>query len=206
MSGAPRSRRSFLSSISAALLPGAIAFSLAARGVVPEWPSDSLHHLAFKFEMSDGRAEPIAATAGRVRVVSMFYASCPMVCPLTFETIRQIEKSLTAAERPLFGVVVISIDPARDTPDALHTLAKARHLDEKAWRIGRASPADTRTLAAALGIQFRALDNGDFNHSTVLVLLDPQGRIVGRSSKLGVPDPTFLHLVRRAIEQVRKPS
>jgi protein SCO1/2 len=182
-----------------------ILFSLIARGAAPEWPSDSLHHLPFELEMSDGHAEPLAATAGRVRVVSMFYASCPMVCPLTFETIRQIERSLTAAERPLFGVVVVSVDPARDTPGALHALAKARHVDDKAWRIGRASPADTRALAAALGIQFRALENGDFNHSTVLVLLDPQGRIVGRSSKLGAPDPEFIQLVRRTIARAGNP-
>ena len=204
MSRESHARRSILWCAGAFLLSLASLCPLAAHGAALEWPSDSLHHLAFDLETSDGGAESLSRTAGRVRVVSMFYASCPMVCPMTFETVRQIEKSLTAAERRLFGVILVSIDPARDTPGALHALAKARHVDDETWRIARASPSDTRALAAALGIQFRALDNGDFNHSTVLVLLDPQGRIVGRSSKLGVPDPAFIRLVRRTIDEARK--
>ena len=163
------------------------------------WPSDSLHQLVFNLETSDGKTEPLARSAGRVRVVSMFYARCPMICPMTFETVRQIERALTAQERKSFGVLLVTVDPERDTPQALHALAGSRHVDDRLWRIARASPADTRTLAAALDIQYRALENGEFNHSTVLVLLDREGRIAGRSSSLGTPDPQFIRTVRDTI-------
>jgi len=55
-------------------------------------------------------------------------------------------------------------------------------------------------LAAVLGVQYRALDNGDFDHASVLVLLDAGGRVLARSRKTGVPDPEFLAAVRAAAD------
>ena len=163
------------------------------------WPSDSLHLLPVALEASTGERFTLADTAGRVRVVSMFYASCPMVCPMTIETIRQIERAIPPPARAKFGVILATVDPERDTPKALHALAVQRHVDDRKWRLARATPSDTRALAAALGIQYRALDNGDFNHSTVLVLLDAEGRPIARSTRIGTADPQFIETVRKAL-------
>ena len=38
----------------------------------------------------------------------------------------------------------------------------------------RPHPRDVRTIAGLLGIRYRALADGDFNHTTVLVLLDAE--------------------------------
>lgn len=63
-----------------------------------------------------------------------------------------------------------------------------------------ASAADernTRKLAALLNIQYRELPSGDFNHTSVLILLDAEGRIVGRTSVIGEADPAFVKLVAK---------
>jgi protein SCO1/2 len=45
------------------------------------------------------------------------------------------------------------------------------------------------------------LANGDFNHTSALVLLDAEGRIVARTEKIGsVPDPEFVAAVRRQVK------
>jgi len=44
-------------------------------------------------------------------------------------------------------------------------------------------------VAAVLGIQYRRLANGEYNHSSLIDVLDAQGRIVARSGKLGEADP-----------------
>jgi protein SCO1/2 len=44
-----------------------------------------------------------------------------------------------------------------------------------------------RTIAAMLNVQYRQLPGGEFNHSTVITLLSPQGEIEATSSKLGLP-------------------
>jgi protein SCO1/2 len=50
-----------------------------------------------------------------------------------------------------------------------------------------------------LGVRYRQLADGDFNHTSALLLLDADGRILARTEKLGgVPDPEFLAAVRQA--------
>jgi len=132
-------------------------------------------------------------------VVSVFSASCPMVCPMTFEAVRQVEATLSAGERRRFGVLLATIDPQRDTRETLQGLAEARRANRPGWWVTRTTPSDTRALAAALGIQYRAMENGEFSHSTVLVLLDAQGRIVARTEQISSADPEFVRQVRAAL-------
>lgn len=45
----------------------------------------------------------------------------------------------------------------------------------------------------------RALADGEFNHTSALILLDADGRILARTELVGTrPDPEFLAAVRRA--------
>jgi hypothetical protein len=48
-------------------------------------------------------------------------------------------------------------------------------------------------------LQYRALDNGDFNHSTARILVDAQGRIVGRTSERAGADPVFVKLLKATL-------
>ena len=81
----------------------------------------------------------------------------------------------------------MSLDPGRDTPDALLALARARHVDESRWRLLRAPEDTVREIAALLGIKYRRLPDGNFNHSSVITLLSPDGVIVARDEGLGQP-------------------
>ena len=62
-----------------------------------------------------------------------------------------------------------------------------------------------RAIAGVLGVRYRQLANGEFNHSSELILLDADGRILARSDKVGsVPDPAFVAQVRRALAPAAK--
>ena len=51
-----------------------------------------------------------------------------------------------------------------------------------------------------LGIRYRELADGEFNHTSALVLLDSQGRVLARTERMGSqPDPEFLAVVRKAL-------
>lgn len=165
----------------------------------PSWPGDSIHHIDVGIETSDGRRTSLAATGGRVRLVTMFYARCPMACPLTIDTLRSIDRELPAAQRANLRVLLLTLDPEVDTPAALRALAAERRIDETRWMLGRTSASDTRELAAALAIQYRRLENGEFNHASVIVLLSADGRVLARTSRMGKPDPAFVALVRSSL-------
>ena len=58
-----------------------------------------------------------------------------------------------------------------------------------------------RSVAGVLGVRYRQLADGEFNHTSALVLLDRDGRIVARTEKIGsVVDPEFIAAVHRALK------
>lgn len=163
-------------------------------------PGDSLYHLDAPLVDQDGRAFRFADGRGRPRVVSLFYASCKFVCPLIIETVQKTERALPEATRGGLDVLLVSLDPDRDTPEALRRVADKRKVDTPRWRLARTDKGHVRQLAALLGVQYKQLDDGEFSHASVLVLLDAEGRIVARSERLGEADAGFVAAVRGVLD------
>lgn len=182
----------------ALLLP--MACPLGATPATKPLPADSVMQLRESFTDQDGRDFTLAGRRGQPQLVSMFYTSCPYMCPLIIDTGLGVDAKLAPAERAKLRVLLVSIDPGRDTPAALQALAKKRHLDTRRWTLARTDADGVRKTAAVLGVRYRRLADGEFNHSSVLVLLDADGRILARSTKMGAnPEPEFLAKVRAAL-------
>jgi protein SCO1/2 len=165
-------------------------------------PTDSIYRANLTLTDAQSRRMPWAGQRGEVRIVSMFYTSCTFSCPMLVESIKVVLQALSSEERESLKVTLISLDPKRDTPAALTKMQKDRDLDPARWTLLRPEPQDTRTLAALLGVRYRALANGDFNHTTLSVLVDAEGRIVASTEGIrGVPDPAFLGAVRKTLAQ-----
>ena len=174
------------------LLAGA---SLAA----PPLPKDSIYQLDLPLTDSAGRTADWEQLRGKPRLVSMFYTSCQYICPLIVESGKAVERQLTPAQRAKLGVALISMDPARDTPAALKKVVGDRKIDASRWLLASPRSNDVRQVAAVLGIRYRQLADGEFNHTSALVLVDAQGRILARTEMLGSkPDPAFVAAVRKA--------
>ena len=93
-----------------------------------------------------------------------------------------------------------SFDAERDTPEVLAKLARERKVDLNRWKLARASDDRVRELAAVLGLKYRRLEGGAFNHSSAIALLDSSGRIAGRIEGLSQPVDS---LVSRATALLR---
>jgi len=135
---------------------------------------------------------------GNPVLISMFYATCPDACPLLIADLQRIERELPPRVKADLRIVLVSLDPERDTPDALRALAQTRHVDESRWRLLRAPEDTVREIAAVLGIKYRRLPDGSFNHSSVITLLDPTGAIVARDEAVGGPHEVLLRSLRVA--------
>ena len=165
-------------------------------------PVDSVLQVDGRFVAQDGRAFALAERRGRPQLVTMFYTSCPYMCPLLIDAAKGIDHALTADERAKLPVLLVSFDSVRDTPEALQAQATKRKLDTPRWTLATTDAATVRKLAGVLDIRYRALADGGFNHTGVLVLLDADGRILARTEAVGaVPDPVFLKAVRQAIAE-----
>ncbi len=159
-------------------------------------PPASLYHLEAALTDQSGAARGLDVYRGHPVLVTMFYSSCQATCPLIVDTLRATERELTPQQRAGLRVLMISIDPQRDTPAALNAVAQERHLDTARWTLAHADAATVRTIAALLNVQYRQLPSGEFNHSTVIALLSPRGEIEASSSVLGHADPALLAKLR----------
>ncbi|HAZ61797.1 MAG TPA: hypothetical protein DCY89_09525 [Gammaproteobacteria bacterium] len=119
---------------------------------------------------------------GSWHLVFFGYTHCPDVCPMTLGVMRELAARLERAPAAVpLGFLFVSVDPARDTPEVLR--------DYLAWFsprfIGLTGPeANIAGLAQALGIAWvppRQQPDGEYlvDHSAAVLLLDPEGRLVG---------------------------
>ena len=92
-------------------------------------PSKSLYQLKAPLVSQDGRAIGLDVYRGQPVLVTMFYASCQATCPLIIDTLRAVEKRSSPDQQKNLRVLLVSIDPDRDTPEALAATAKQRGLD-----------------------------------------------------------------------------
>ena len=180
-----------------------LAFAAPAKPL----PTDSVYQLPAPLTDQDGRTADWRTRRGRPQLVAMFYTSCQYICPLIVDSGLAVQRELSAAERARLDVLLVSMDPARDTPAALGKVATQRKLDRARWTLASPRRDDVRAVAGVLGVRYRALADGEFNHTSALVLLDGEGRVVARTEKIGsVPDPEFLAEVRKLLAKAPAPA
>lgn len=173
------------------ILLALLLVTMGARAESP-YPPQSIYNLQANLTNQSGIAHGLDVHQGHPVLVTMFYGSCPMACPMLIDTLRTVERAVTPAQRTRLRVLMVSIDPDRDTVQHLQTLAQERRIDSSRWTLARTDEASVRKIAAVLNIQYRRLPDGNYNHSSIVSLLTPRGEIAQQSSVLGKADAALL--------------
>lgn len=127
----------------------------------------------------DGAIVDRSIFEGQWDVVFFGFTNCPDICPATMTVLGQARRALAADGRqPLPRIVLVSVDPERDTPEAM-----ARYIayfgEDNLGLTGELD--EIRKLTDALGIFFQkaGTDEGVYgvDHSTVVLVIDPDGRL-----------------------------
>ena len=177
---------------------GLLAACAVRPGLATPAGDRSIYALSVPMTDQNGRDFQLANARGEPVLVSMFYSSCDAVCPMIFETLKLTLAQLPAALRQRVRVVMVSFDPVRDTVPVLKQTAQTRQVDDH-WTLARPSEADARKVAALLGVQYRRLASGEFNHSSNVLLLDAEGQIAWRSNTLGAVDAKLVQSLRKLL-------
>ena len=162
----------------------------------------SIYNLNVTLTNAAGAQHGLDVHRGHPVLVTMFYGSCPMACPLLIDTMRATERTVSPADRERLRMLLISIDPERDTVANLSALSSSRKLDASRWTIARTDAVSVRKIAAVLGIQYRKLPDGSYNHSSIVTLLTTEGEIAVQSFELGKADPELL----AALTKIAQPA
>lgn len=132
----------------------------------------------FQLTADNGRPFTKAQLQGHWTIVFPGFTSCPDICPTTLAFLKTLTAAMQGDGRNL-GVVFLSVDPARDTPERM---AGYVHYFNPAFVGVTAQEPELGRLAQALGIAYVKVagatpETYTMDHSAALVLLDPQARI-----------------------------
>jgi protein SCO1/2 len=115
---------------------------------------------------------------GHWNLVFFGFTHCPDICPLTLQVLADARQQLAdAGQSPLPRIVLVSVDPERDTPDILRQYVAYFGTDN----LGITGNIDElRKLTNGLGIFFEKAasndDNYSVNHSAVVLVINPAGQ------------------------------
>jgi protein SCO1 len=126
---------------------------------------------------SAGKPFELSSLRGKVVVVSFVYTTCTGVCPGTTQAMVRVKQALEEAR--LWGdsvaFVSITLDPGRDTPDALRRYARLFRADDAAWHFLSGPPERVRSVIADWGMWVKAGPTGVLDHPSRVFLLDARG-------------------------------
>ncbi|HZS33971.1 MAG TPA: SCO family protein [Methylomirabilota bacterium] len=150
------------------------------------------------FSLVDHRGTPVSADSlrGRPVVLTFVYASCHGTCPALVARLRALEARYPAPAR----FVAVTLDPERDTPEALAAQA-ARWGLGPAWHLLTGDPAAVQRLAAAHGVHAVRLPDGEIAHDNVVILLDRAGRVAFTYRGLAHPQARLATALGQLIDE-----
>ena len=138
------------------------------------------------------------ALRGKVLLVYFGYTHCPDVCPISLATMNEALNAMAPDTRRQIQPLMISVDPERDTPDALATYTSYFHPSLLGLT---GSPAEIAAVAKAFGagyVRHPARPDGSYavDHSGTTFVVDKRGKLVEMVPP-GVPASEFSAIVQR---------
>lgn len=151
----------------------------------------------FALRDPDGTMRRLSDFSGKVVVMTFGYLQCPNFCPLTLAKLTEALGDLGAEARRV-QVLFVTLDPARDVPEALRQYVTAF---DPSFIALRPEEADTRDFALAFRIYYERVqapgrEGYDIDHATFSYVFDARGRL-----RLVLP---FDQTARQISEDLRK--
>ncbi len=149
-------------------------------------------HPAFVVPSTNGPVT-IGQGAGKVQVVTFLFTRCPkaMYCPLLMRKLYQMQGDIKGHAQ----IVAVTLDPERDSIEALQDYGEKRLADPQVISFGRVELDQLQDLLVLAGAS-RDDSGGAIEHNLRLMVLDSQGRLVYRhkDNNWDVPELTRLIL------------
>ena len=132
-----------------------------------------------EFSLVDQHGNPADQTVfeGHWDLVFFGFTHCPDICPTTLQVLSTAKTALEErGQSPLPRIVLVSVDPERDTPEIMSQYVDY-FGDDNLGITG--SLEEVRKLTSGLGIYFekQSADGDDYvvDHSAAVLVIDPDG-------------------------------
>jgi protein SCO1/2 len=129
---------------------------------------------AFDLVDQHGQLTSMDAFRGRPVLVAFAYAHCETICPAVVRDVIDAQARLTDRAP---AVLIVTLDPWRDTPARLPAIASAWKLPPEAHVLSGEPDQVERALNAWRIPRARNERTGDLSHPSLVYVIDPGGRI-----------------------------
>lgn len=174
-----KASRQFLVIVAALGLGLALFGAFALRELSDRAEGQGVARIGGPFDLVAQNGEPFtdARLKGRPHIVFFGYTHCPDFCPTTLTQISSVFGELGADAK--IGALFVSIDPQRDTPQAMREYLES--FDPRIIGV-TGSDAQIRAIAKAYKVYFKKQDGEGgaytMDHTGVVYLMDADGRFV----------------------------
>ncbi|WP_420816100.1 SCO family protein [Paraburkholderia phosphatilytica] len=156
-----------------------------------------------RFSLTDDTGKPVTAQSfhGDTTLVYFGYTHCPDVCPETMARLMQVLGKL-GNDAHHVRILFITVDPARDTPKALHDYVGAFDAQHAIGLTGSDAQIEGLAQRYRVAYQMEKRDpNGDYEvtHSSAIYVFDADGHARLLATDNDTPD-VIAHDLRRVID------
>ncbi len=188
--------------VAAAFLAGLVLFYgvfyfAAGRGFAPNLaPAAAAIGGPFRLTDQDGRSFSDADMKGKPFLVFFGFTHCPDVCPTTLFEVSEIFAKL-GADADRVGALFVTVDPERDTPDKMKDYLSSfdPHLRGLSGDVAAIAAMEKVYRVYAKKVPLEG-DDYSMDHSTIVYLMDKQGRFVAPFSLKRKPEDAAADLRR----------
>ncbi|MFD2670701.1 SCO family protein [Marinicrinis sediminis] len=135
---------------------------------------------AFELQNLNGETVTLENTNGKARLFYFFFSTCKDVCPPTTFVLSEVQEELKKEEA--FGedtaIIQITFDPENDTPERLKEFSSGYGADDSGWYfLTSDDQAYSQQITNEYGVAVQKMEDGDYAHTNVYVLVDKEGNI-----------------------------
>jgi protein SCO1 len=159
---------------------GASALLSACEPAPPPFKSIDItgapYGTGFSLPDANGVTRTLADFKGKVVLLFFGFTQCPDVCPTALSRAVEVRK-LLGADGAKVAVVMLSVDPERDTPEVLREYVKAFDPEFVALRGDAQSTAATAKEFKVFYQKVATSGSYTMDHTAVTYAFDPRGRL-----------------------------
>ncbi len=146
----------------------------------------SIYQLPSRWTTQAGNEIELKDLEGDVLVVVMIYTSCQSACPRLVADMKAIESKVSARTHGGVRYVLISIDPANDTPERLREFSIEKEMTDPKWLFLRGTEESVREFANIVAVRYKQISPIEFSHSNIISVFDRQGVMQHQQEGLAV--------------------
>ena len=137
------------------------------------YPRQAVAAPDFTLVDQEGAVVSLGQFKGKPVVVTFVFAHCQTMCPLLVQHIKQATPGTPPRE-----VLLITLDPWRDTPSGLPGIARQWDIPKNFHILSSARATEVLSVIKAYQVPFeRNEKTGDISHPGLVFLVDAQGRL-----------------------------